>query len=142
MIDFTLWTEVHARFRRGQGKRTMAHELGLDRKTIKRILAQERPEPYRRIVPRPSIVTPYLDSIQRRATDVDYNAYRIFQELQALGYRGGYEMVKLTVRPLRAERDRRAAATQRFETALGRQAQVDWGTTWGDRPAAAARADL
>jgi hypothetical protein len=33
MIDFDLWFEVHVRFRRGQGKRTMARELGLDRKT-------------------------------------------------------------------------------------------------------------
>src|SRR5262245_44712848 len=39
-------------------------------------------------------------------------------------------MVKLAVRPLRAERDRLAEATLRFETAPGRQAQVDWGTTW------------
>lgn len=132
MIDFELWTEIHARFRRGQGKRTMARELGLDRKTVKRILAQERPGSYRRTVPRPSVVTPYLDYIQRRAVGVDYNAYRIFQELQAQGYRGGYEMVKLTVRPLRAERDRLAEATLRFETAPGRQAQVDWGTTWAE----------
>jgi transposase len=130
MIDFELWTEVHARFRRGQGKRTMARELGLDRKTVKRILAQERPMPYRRTVTRPSVVTPFLDYIQRRVTAVDHNAYRIFQELQALGYLGGYEMVKLAVRPLRTERDRLLEATLRFETAPGRQAQVDWGTTW------------
>jgi transposase len=130
MIDCDMWTEVHARSRRGQGKRTMARELGLDRKTIKRILAQARPVPYQRTVARPSVVTPYLDYIQRRAAEVDYNAYRIFQELQAQNYRGGYEMVKLAVRPLRAARDRLAEATMRFETAPGRQAQVDWGTTW------------
>jgi transposase len=130
MLDFDLWTEVHARVRRGQGKRTMARALGLDRKTIKRILAQARPVPYRRTVARPSVVTPYLEYIQRRAAEVDYNAYRIFQELQAQGYPGGYEMVKLAVRPLRVARDRLAEATMRFETAPGRQAQVDWGTTW------------
>ena len=45
MIDFERWIEVHARCRRGQGKRTVARELGLDRKTVKRILAQERPTP-------------------------------------------------------------------------------------------------
>jgi transposase len=132
MIDFELWTEVHARFRQGQGKRKMARELGLDRTTVKRILAQERPAPYRRTVLRPTVVTPYLDEIRRRAAEVDYNAYRIFQELQARGYAGGYEMVKLAVRPLRAERDRLAEATLRFETAPGRQAQVDWGTTWAE----------
>lgn len=45
MIAFELWTEVHARVRRGQGKRTMARALGLDRKPGKRLLAQERPAP-------------------------------------------------------------------------------------------------
>ena len=130
MIDFELWTEVHARFRQGHGKRKMARELGLDRKTVKRILAQERPAPYCRTVSRPTVVTPYLEYIRQRAGEVDYNAYRIFHELQERGYPGGYEMVKLAVRPLRAERDRLAEATLRFETAPGRQAQVDWGTTW------------
>jgi transposase len=130
MIDFDLWIEVLVRFRRRQGKRTMARELGLDRTTIKRILAQARPVPYHRLVPHPSVVTPYLDYIQRRAAEVDYNADQIFQELQAQHDPGGYEMVKLAVRPLRAERDRLAEATRRFETAPGRQAQVDWGTTW------------
>jgi transposase len=130
MIEFELWTEVHARFRRGQGKRTIARELGLDRKTVKRLLGQERPAPYHRTVSRPAVVAPYLDHIQRRVVEVDYNAYRIFQELQVLGYPGGYEMVKLAVRPLRAERDRWLDATLRFETAPGCQAQVDWGTTW------------
>jgi transposase len=130
MIGFELWTEVHARFRQGQGKRTMARELGLDRKTVKRILAEERPGPYRRTITHPSPVAPYRDYIQRRVTEVDYNAARIFQELKAQGYLGGYEVVKLAVRPLRAERDRLREATLRFETAPGRQAQVDWGSTW------------
>jgi transposase len=132
MIEFELWTEVHARFRQGHGKRKIARELGLDRKTVKRILAHERPAPYRRTVLRPTVVTPYVDYIHQRAAAVDYNASRIFQELQARGYPGGYEMVKLAVRPLRAERDRLAEATLRFETAPGRQAQVDWGTTWAE----------
>jgi transposase len=130
MIDVELWTEVQARFRQGPGKRKLARELGLDRKTVKRIRAQERPVSYHRTVARPTVVTPYLDSIHRRAAEVDYNAYRICHELQGLGYAGGYEMVRLAVRPLRAERDRLAEATLRFETAPGRQAQVDWGTTW------------
>src|SRR5919198_187598 len=115
MLDFELWTEVHTRFRQGQGKRKLARELGLDRKTVKRILAQERPAPYHRTISRPAVVTPYLDYIRRRAAEVDYNAYRIFQELQARGYPGGYEMVKLAVRPLRAEQDRLAEATRRVE---------------------------
>ena len=130
MIGVDLWMEVHARARRGEAKQKMARELGLDRKTVRRLLARERPVPYQRTVTRPSLVTPYLDYIQRRVPEVDYNAYRIFQELKVQGYPGGYEMVKLAVRPLRAARDRLAEATLRFETAPGRQAQVDWGSTW------------
>ena len=88
MIDFELWTEVHARVRQGHGKRTMARELGLDRKTVKRILAQARPVPSRRTVSRSTVVTPSLEYIRQRAGEVDYNAYRIFHELQERGYLG------------------------------------------------------
>jgi transposase len=142
MIGFDLWTEIHARARRGEAKQKMARELGLDRKTVRRLLAQERPVPYQRTMTRPALVTPYLDYIQRRVTEVDYNAYRLFQELKGQGYAGGYEMVKLAVRPLRAERDRLAQATLRFETAPGRQAQVDWGSTWAQIGAQRVRVQL
>jgi transposase len=74
MIDFELWTEVHARFRQGHGKRQMARELGLDRKTVKRILTQERPAPYCRTSSRPTVVTPFLEYSRQRAGEVDYNA--------------------------------------------------------------------
>jgi transposase len=108
----------------------MAREVGLDRKTVTRILAQARPAPYRRTVSRSTVVTPYREYIRQRAGEVDDNADRIFPELQERGYPGGYARVKLAGRPLRAERDRLAEATLRFEPAPGRQAQVDWGTTW------------
>jgi len=130
IIGVDLWTEIHARARRGEAKQEMARELGVDRKTVGRLLAQERPMPYQRTIIRPSLVSPYWAYIQRRVTEVDDNAYRLFQELKAQGYSGGYEMVKLAVRPRRAERDRQAAATVRFETTPRRQAQMDWGRTW------------
>jgi transposase len=130
MMSFDLWTEIHARARRGEAKQQIARDLGLDRKTVRRIVSQARPMPYRRRVSHPSVVAPYLEYIQQRASEVDYNAHRIFHELRDQGYPGGYEMVKLAVRPLRTERDRLVAATLRFETAPGRQAQVDWGSTW------------
>src|SRR5919199_2437791 len=66
MIGFDLWTEIHARARRGEAKQKMARELAVDRKTVRRLLAQERPVPYQRTVARPSLVAPYLAYIQRR----------------------------------------------------------------------------
>jgi transposase len=92
MIGFDLWTQIHARARRGEAKQKMARELGVDRKTVRRLLAQARPMPYQRTVSRPSRVSPYLAYIQRRVTEVDYNAYRIFQELKAQGYAGGSDI--------------------------------------------------
>jgi transposase len=130
MLECELGTELPARCRRGQGQRTMARELGLDRKPTQRILARERPAPDHRTVSRPAVVAPSLDHSQRRVAEVGDNAYRIFQELQALGDPGGDAMVQLAVRPLRAQRHRRLDATPRCETAPGRQAQVDGGTTW------------
>ena len=58
MMGFDRWTEIHARVRRGEAKQKMARELGLDRKTVRRLLAQERPVPYQRTRARPSLVTP------------------------------------------------------------------------------------
>jgi transposase len=63
MIGFDVWTEVHARARRGEAKQQIARGLGLDRKTVRRILGQARPMPYQRRVRRPSLVAPYLDYI-------------------------------------------------------------------------------
>jgi transposase len=130
MIDFELWTEVHARVRQGHGTRQMARALGLDRQTVTRILTQERPAPYCRPSSRPTVVTPVLEYIRQRAGEVDEHADQLVHELRERGDAGGDAMVKLAVWSLRIERDRLAAATLRFETAPGRHAQVDWGTTW------------
>jgi transposase len=73
MIDFNVWTEIHARARRGEAKQKIARELGIDRKTVRRLLAQAHPATYQRLVTRPPLVAPYLDYIKRRVVEVDYN---------------------------------------------------------------------
>jgi DNA-directed RNA polymerase subunit N (RpoN/RPB10) len=74
MIGVDLWTEIHARARRGEATQKMAHELGVDRKTVRRLLAQERLIRYQRTVSRPAGVRPHLAYIQPRVTEVDYHA--------------------------------------------------------------------
>jgi transposase len=74
MLGFDLWTEIHARARRGEAKPKMAREFGVDRQTVRRLLAQERPTPYQRTVTRPALVSPYRAYIQRRVTEVASNA--------------------------------------------------------------------
>ena len=48
------------------------------------------------------------------------------RELRALGYEGGYTILKDYVHPRRHRRQ--PMATVRFETKPGEQAQVDWGS--------------
>jgi transposase len=133
MIGFALWTAIHARARRGEATQTMARACGVDRKTVRRLLAQERPTPYQRTVTRPARVSPYWASIPRRVTEVDDQASRRFQALRAPGDTGGDALGTRAVRPLRAERARQAAAPVRVATAPGCQAQVEGGRSGAHR---------
>lgn len=141
VLPFDTWAQVKARARDGHSVRRIARELGLHRQTVRRVLSQEQPELYRR-APRPSILAPYEALVQTRAPAIGYNAWRLFGELQAQGYAGGYEMVKRAVRPLRQAERLLEEATIRFETAPGRQAQVDWSSTWLPCPEGRVRAQV
>jgi transposase len=130
MITCDTWGMIKALHRQGWAQRKIARELDVDPKTVRRALHQETRQAYRRGAQPATLLTGYDAFIRGRVVEVDYNARRLFEELRTQGYRGGYDTVKLFVRPLRAERDRVVAATLRFETAPGHQAQVDWGSTW------------
>ncbi len=130
MIGFDRWVEVKGLRRQGWSIRKIARELGLHRKTVRKILRQERPEPYQRTMKKPTILAPFMDFLVKRAPEVDYCARRLFLELQDLGYRGSYDPVKRAVRPLREERRWLEEATVRFETPPGQQAQADWASAW------------
>ncbi len=129
MLPFATWAQVHTLARHGRSIRGIAHDLELDRKTVRRALRQSQPVPYRR-ASRPLVLAPYEAHLRVRAPEIGYNAWRLFQELQGQGFAGGYETVKRAVRPLRQAERVLAEATVRFETAPGRQAQVDWTSTW------------
>lgn len=128
VLNHDTWSMVHALAKTGFPIRKISRELGIDRNTVRKVLRQEEFHKYHREKVRPSAIDPYLPFIQERSPQVDFNAYRIFGELKAKGYAGGYSLVKVAVRPLRESAIRAAAITMRFETPPGRQAQMDWGT--------------
>ena len=82
-----------------------------------------RPRPRAR---RTSKLDSYTEYVDRRLDDGLENCVVLHRELQALGYDGGYSILKSYVSPRR--RRRQPEATMRFETAPGEQAQVDWGS--------------
>lgn len=122
--------QMHAE---GVPKKGIARALELDIKTVRRAIKCVW-KPQQRT--RTSKIEPFSEFIQQRFEEVGYNAAVIDRELRALGYEGSYPVVARHVRGLRP----RAAELEpvvRFETAPGRQAQVDWGmlTVWiGEEP--------
>jgi transposase len=128
MIKTELWHEIHSRFRLKETKKSIARALGLHIQTIRKVLQQSSPAPYRRPKSEATVLTPHKAYILRRLAAVGYCARAIYEELQTRGYRGSYDAVKRFVSPLQTAA--RVEATVRFETPPGRQGQADWGQCW------------
>jgi transposase len=127
----------------GVKKTELAKRLGVNRRTIYHWLATGQLErdldaqPVR-YTPRPAVPTkldPYKGIIAARLEAFPrLTAQRLFEELQAAGYAGGYTQVKAYVREVRPQPP--ADPVVRFETPPGYQGQVDFGTfnlPWGRR---------
>jgi transposase len=127
----------------GWSKSALAHKLGISRRSIyhwidtgqlERDLDEEavhyrnRPPVERKIDPYRAIIDTRLQEFPR------LSSVRLYEELRAVGYLGGYTQVKEyvhTIRPVAVE------PVVRFETPPGQQAQVDfahfrlpWGRRW------------
>ena len=118
--------EVLARLARGEGVKTIARELGVDRKTVKRWrrLGQWHPRHGRA---QPRGMDPYRARLAQRGPEVGWNAVVLHRELVSLGFTGSVQQVRRAIRPWRADARRATIATVRYETGPGEQAQVDFG---------------
>lgn len=128
MVQGDLWHEIHSRFKLKETKKSIAHALELDVRTVRKILSQSEPVPYHRKRPEATLLSPYEAQIRQRLPAVGWCAQSIFEEIGPMGYPGSYATVRRFVQPLREEANREA--TVRFETAPGHQGQVDWGQCW------------
>jgi transposase len=72
-----------------------------------------------------SKLEPYQPKIDQLLSEGVWNARVILCEIQALGYSGGYTILRDYIQPKRALRPGRA--TVRYETQPGQQLQSDWG---------------
>ena len=93
-----------------------------------------------RYSPRPAVphkLAPYTGIIEARLEEFPgLSAKRLFDEVRAAGYPGGYSRVRDYVRAVRPREP--VEAVVRFETPAGRQGQVDFATftlPWGRRHA-------
>jgi len=110
--------------REGLSVRAISELTGYDRKTIRRYLIAGSDAPV--YGPRPPSTSkldafkPYLE--QRLQAGV-WNAQVLLRELREKNYRGGYTILKNWLHPQRQAAQ--VVAVRRFETAPGKQAQVD-----------------
>jgi transposase len=128
--------EIIRRWRAGQSQRGIARDLGLSRKRVRRVVSQHEqgresgvrhpdlPAPIRR---RGSQVDAFETAIQQLLERYpQITVVRLREELQRLGYQGGYTVLRQRVKQLRTRPER--AVVVRFETGPGIQAQMDWAT--------------
>lgn len=132
------WMAIHERRRGGQSVSAIARDMDLDRKTVRSALRRSVWQPYAR-QESPGMLAAHMAWLSERAPQVNYSATILHRELRdQRGFAGCYELVKVAVRPLRAEASAAGLTQRRFETAPAEQAQVDWGQ-WsvllGEQPA-------
>ena len=130
---------------RGVSKAELSRRFGINRATIHHWiktgqLDRELLAGRRGYSPRPAVahkLDPYKAIIDTRLEAFPkLSAKRLFDEIRAAGYPGGYKRVQEYVRATRPREP--VEATVRFETPAGRQGQVDFGTftlPWGRRHA-------
>lgn len=129
MLSHDQWGAVKTMSQRGLSKKSIARQLGVNVRTVRKYLREGR-KSYQRVRPVWEILDEeHGEYLRFRGPLVAWSAQILYQELLVRGYSGSYELVKRWVRPLREKQSRLEAATIRFETGPGVQAQVDWGST-------------
>ena len=129
----------------GMSKAEISRRFGVSERTIRRWVAAGQLDAelaigrvaYSARPPVPHKLDAYKGIIDTRLAEFPrLSAQRLFDEVRAVGYDGGYGRVRDYVRGVRPREP--AEAVVRYETPPGRQAQVDFGTftlPWGRRHA-------
>jgi len=125
--------------RQGAGISAIARRTGLDRKTVRRVIASGlEPPAYGPRQPRVTHLQPFERYLRERLGAVpELTGRRLHREVREIGYAGGYTALTDLLREIRPVAP--PPFEVRFETPPGRQAQVDFayfGTVFTDEPGA------
>jgi transposase len=118
--------EINQLKRDGLSILAISNLTGYDRKTIRKYLLEPTAKP--EYGPRPKAagkLEPFQTYLGERLQAGVWNARVLLRELRSRNYTGGYTLLTDWLRPQREAAH--VIAVRRFETAPGKQAQVDWG---------------
>ncbi len=112
--------------RQGAGISAIARRTGLDRKTVRKVIASGlEPPAYGPRQPKVTKLQPFERYLRERLDVVpELTGRRLHRELAAMGYEGGYTVLTDLLREIRPVTS--PPFEVRFETPAGRQAQVDF----------------
>jgi len=118
------WAEVRALAADGVSQREIAARLGMNRRTVKRLVEAAEPPRYRREAPG-SMLDPLMPVIRRVLKEVeDIKAPRLAELLREdYGYSGSVDLVRKRLAELRPRPER---AAQKTGYRPGQVMQVDW----------------
>ena len=112
--------------RQGMSIQAISELTGWDRKTIRKYMQAAGVVPeYGPRQAQPSKLDAFKPYLEERLGAGVWNARVLLRELRERNYTGGYTILTDWLRPQRSSA--RTVAVRRFETAPGKQAQVDWG---------------
>ena len=129
MLSVEIQAEIMTQyFTEKRSVRSIARELEVSRRTVRRIVERRSIVQERVTGPRASIVDPFKDEI-KRILDKEPNcaAKAIFDRARSLGYSGGITALQQYVRKVRQVPVKSREAFLRLTFEPGEAAQVDWG---------------
>lgn len=123
MIDTQTIFEIHHLKQQGMSERNIAKTLHVTRKTIRKYLKD--PIPKRPSIRRKSKLDPFKNEIkQLLEQDPRVSSEVIKQRIESMGYAGGITIIRDYLQQIRPTNKQ---AFIRFESAPGKQMQIDWG---------------
>jgi transposase len=123
------WVAIRELAKRRVSVSEIARRTSHDRKTIRQVLGSKQPRPHgNKGKQREGKLAPYREYLLQRIEQGCLNGQVLLDEITKQGYTGKISILSHFLTPIRKELARKQEASVRFETAPGKQAQVDWAS--------------
>jgi transposase len=118
MIQWEGWMEIKESKSQGHSIRAIAKMTGHSRNTIRKVLQQNKPEPFHK-PDRTSKLDYFKEYARKGYQKCALSSVRIVQEIRTMGYSGSVQTVRRYLQSLRPSRKALQKMTLRFETPPG-----------------------